>query len=218
MSPLVKICGLSTPETLDAALEAGADLVGFVFFPKSPRNVSLEVAKALGERTGGRAKKVALLVDADDAEIASIMDALRPDMLQLHGRESPERTTEIRTRFGVPVMKALGVSTRDDLTGVPAFAEVADLLLFDAKPPKDAVLPGGNGVAFDWPILAGLDLAKPFMVSGGLDAGNVRDALALTKAQGADVSSGVETAPGIKDPRRIREFVEAARTAREEQA
>ncbi len=216
MSPLVKICGLSTPETLDAALAAGADMVGFVFFPKSPRNVTLDTAKALAERTAGRAKTVALVVDADDAALASIVATARPDVLQLHGKESAARTADIRARFGLPVMKALGVSAREDLAPAASFAEAADLILFDAKPPKDAVLPGGNGVAFDWPILAGLDLGKPVMVSGGLDAGNVREALALTQAQGADVSSGVESAPGVKDPRRIREFVEAAKTARKE--
>jgi phosphoribosylanthranilate isomerase len=217
MSPLVKICGLSTPETLDAALAAGADMVGFVFFPKSPRNVSLEAARALGARVAGRAKTVALTVDATDAELAAIVDALRPDMIQLHGRETPERCGEIRARFGIPVMKALGVSTAADLISAPAYAAATDMLLFDAKPPKDAVLPGGNGLAFDWPILSGLDLGKPFMVSGGLDAENVGMALALTGAQGADVSSGVESSPGTKDPRRIEDFIAAARAAAREE-
>lgn len=217
MSPLVKICGLSTPETLDAALAAGADMVGFVFFPKSPRNVSLDAAKALAARAAGRAKTVALTVDADDAEIASIVEALRPDMIQLHGRETPARVAEVRARFGIPVMKAIGVSSAEDLAAVPAHAAAADMLLFDAKPPKDAALPGGNGLAFDWPILSGLDLGKPFMVSGGLDAANVGEALALTRAQGVDVSSGVESSPGIKDPRRIAEFIAAARTAAREE-
>ncbi len=217
MSPLVKICGLSTPETLDAALAAGADMVGFVFFPKSPRNVSLHAAAALAARTAGRAKTVALTVDATDADIAAIAQALRPDMIQLHGRETPERAAEIRARFGIPVMKAIGVSTAEDLASVPAQAAAADMLLFDAKPPKGADLPGGNGLAFDWPILSGLDLGKPFMVSGGLDAGNVGTALALTRAQGVDVSSGVESSPGVKDPRRIEEFIAAARAAAREE-
>ncbi len=221
MSTLVKICGLRTPETLDAALDAGADMVGFVFFPKSPRHVSTAEAAMLGARTGDRARKVALTVDASDDELAAIVDALHPDILQLHGHETPARTAAVRARFGLPVMTVVGVSAPDDLAGIAERAAAADLVLFDAKPPKDAALPGGNGVSFDWNILAGLDLGKPFMVSGGLDAGNVAEALARTGAGGADVSSGVESAPGVKDPRRIKAFIEAARhaaPAREETA
>ena len=195
MQPIVKICGLKTPETLAAALDAGADMVGFVFFPKSPRHIDLATAEVLGRQAQGKALKVALTVDADDAALAAIVAALNPDLLQLHGHESPERVAAIRARFGLPVMKAIGVAHADDLKDVQAFAAVADRLLFDAKPPKDAAHPGGNGLAFDWSLLTGLDLSIPSMVSGGLDPANVAEALRRTKAQGVDVSSGVETAP-----------------------
>lgn len=211
MKPLVKICGLKTPETLAAALDAGADMVGFVFFPKSPRHIDLASAEALGQQAQARALKVALTVDADDATLAAIIAALNPDLLQLHGHESPARVADIRSRFGLPVMKAIGVAHADDLKDVPAFAAVADRLLFDAKPPKDAAHPGGNGLAFDWSLLTGLDLSIPSMVSGGLDPTNVAEALRRTHAQGVDVSSGVETAPGQKDPAKITAFVQAAK-------
>ena len=211
MQPIVKICGLKTPETLAAALDAGADMVGFVFFPKSPRHIDLATAEGLGRQAQGKALKVALTVDADDAALAAIVAALNPDLLQLHGHESPERVAAIRARFGLPVMKAIGVAHADDLTDVQAFAAVADRLLFDAKPPKDAAHPGGNGLAFDWSLLTGLDLSIPSMVSGGLDPANVAEALRRTKAQGVDVSSGVETAPGQKDPAKITAFVRAAK-------
>jgi len=211
MQPIVKICGLKTPETLAAALNAGADMVGFVFFPKSPRHIDLATAEVLGRQAQGKALKVALTVDADDAALAAIVAALNPDLLQLHGHESPERVAAIRARFGLPVMKAIGVAHADDLKDVQAFAAVADRLLFDAKPPKDAAHPGGNGLAFDWSLLTGLDLSIPSMVSGGLDPANVAEALRRTKAQGVDVSSGVETAPGQKDPAKITAFVRAAK-------
>lgn len=211
MQPIVKICGLKTPETLAAALNAGADMVGFVFFPKSPRHIDLATAEVLGRQAQGKALKVALTVDADDAALAAIVAALNPDLLQLHGHESPERVAAIRARFGLPVMKAIGVAHADDLKDVQAFAAVADRLLFDAKPPKDAAHPGGNGLAFDWSLLTGLDLSIPSMVSGGLDPANVAEALRRTRAQGVDVSSGVETAPGQKDPAKITAFVRAAK-------
>ncbi|MBS7803106.1 phosphoribosylanthranilate isomerase [Rhizobiales bacterium TNE-4] len=211
MQPIVKICGLKTPETLAAALDAGADMVGFVFFPKSPRHIDLATAEVLGRQAQGKALKVALTVDADDAALAAIVAALNPDLLQLHGHESPERVAAIRARFGLPVMKAIGVAHADDLKDVQAFAAVADRLLFDAKPPKDAAHPGGNGLAFDWSLLTGLDLSIPSMVSGGLDPANVAEALRRTRAQGVDVSSGVETAPGQKDPAKITAFVRAAK-------
>ncbi|PSC04943.1 phosphoribosylanthranilate isomerase [Alsobacter soli] len=213
MTTLVKICGLRTPETVEAALAGGADMVGLVFFPRSPRNVSIEEAKRLRAVVGDRAAVVALVVDADDALLDAIRDEVRPDLLQLHGRETPERVAAIRERTGLPVMKALGVSDAADLARAAAYAPVADRLLFDAKPPQGAVLPGGNGVAFDWRLLAGLDLPKPFMLSGGLDPGNVAEALAVTRAPGVDVSSGVERAPGDKDPERIAAFIKAARGA-----
>lgn len=213
MSVIVKICGLKTPETLEAAIEAGADWVGFVFFPKSPRHVTLDLAAELGRIVQGRAKKVALSVDADDADLDAIEKALEPDMHQLHGQESPERVNAIRARFGHPVMKAIGIAEAADLDAARAFSAAADWLLLDAKPPKNAILPGGNGLPFDWHLLAGLDLQKPFMVSGGLDPANVGKAIAMSRPAGVDISSGVETAPGVKDPAKIRAFVAAARAA-----
>jgi phosphoribosylanthranilate isomerase len=208
---LVKICGLSSAATLDAALESGADMVGFVFFDPSPRNLSPEQARALGGRVRDRAQKVALTVDADDARLAVIVDVLAPDILQLHGNESPERVRAIRARFGIPVMKAIGVASRADLGKAGAYAEVADTLLFDAKPAPEAVLPGGNGRAFDWAILSDFAADRPWMLSGGLDADNVGEALTATGARGVDVSSGVERAPGTKDPARIAAFIAAVR-------
>lgn len=213
MSLIVKICGLKTPETLEAAITAGADWVGFVFFAKSPRNVSLDEAKAIGKIVGSRAKKVALSVDADDAALADIEKALKPDFHQLHGHETPARVAAIRARFGRPVIKAIGIAEAADLETARAYETAADWLLLDAKPPKNAALPGGNGLTFDWQLLAGLDLEKPFMVSGGLDPSNVGEAIAISHPAGVDVSSGVETAPGVKDPAKIRAFIEAARRA-----
>ncbi len=215
MSLIVKICGLSTPETLDAALVGGADMVGFVFFPPSPRHVTLDVARALGKQAKGRAVKVALSVDADDADLENSIDALKPDILQLHGKESVARVRDIKQRFGLPVMKALAVETRADLAALPGYAAVCDRILFDAKPPKDATRPGGLGAVFDWHLLEGLDLKLPFMVSGGLNAANVAEALRITRAGGVDISSGVESAPGIKDPDMIRAFIRAARATEE---
>jgi phosphoribosylanthranilate isomerase len=208
---IVKICGLSSAATLDAALEARADMVGFVFFEPSPRNLSLAQARSLATRVRGRAKKVVLTVDAEDAKLEAIIDALAPDILQLHGNEPPERVQAIRARFGIPVMKAIGIASRADLEKGNAYAEVADTLLFDAKPAPEAVLPGGNGQVFDWSILRGFAAGRPWMLSGGLDAGNVGDALSATGARGVDVSSGVESAPGMKDPARIAAFIAAVR-------
>jgi phosphoribosylanthranilate isomerase len=213
MSLLVKICGLSTPEALDAALDAGADMVGFVFFAPSPRNLGLGVARELGERVRGRARKVALTVDAGDDELARIVEALAPDMLQLHGRETTDRVVTVRSRFGLPVMKALPIAGRGDLSPIYGYAEVADWLLFDARAPRAASRPGGLGRPFDWRLLENLDPSLSFMLSGGLDAGNVADALRITRAPGVDVSSGVERALGEKDPVRIRAFIQAARAA-----
>ncbi len=213
MTLLVKICGLSTADALDAALDAGADIVGFVFFAPSPRNISLKSARALGARVNGRAKKVALTVDADDVTLAQIIDALKPDMLQLHGHETPERVRAIRQSFGLPVMKALAIETPADLAAIPSYTKVADRLLFDARAPREATRPGGLGKPFDWRLLEHLDLPIPFMLSGGLDADNVAEALRITRAGGVDVSSGVERAPGEKDPDKIRAFIRAARDA-----
>jgi phosphoribosylanthranilate isomerase len=215
MSLLVKICGLSTPETLETALEAGADMVGFVFFPPSPRHLTLELGRDLGAQVQRRAFKVALTVDADDATLDNIMDALSPDILQLHGKESVARLRDVRQRFGRPVMKAVPVATPADLAVLPGYAAVADRILFDARAPKDATRPGGLGAPFDWHLLQNLDLKVPYMVSGGLDAGNVAEALRVTRAGGVDVSSGVEGAPGVKDPELIRAFIRAARASQE---
>jgi phosphoribosylanthranilate isomerase len=213
MTLLVKICGLKTPEALDVALEAGADMVGFVFFPPSPRNVGFEAARALGERVRGRALKVALSVDANDEQLATIIDAIKPDMLQLHGRETPDRVVVVRTRFGLPVMMALPIAERADLSPIRLYDKLVEKLLFDARAPREATRPGGLGMSFDWRLLENLKADVPFMLSGGLDAGNVAEALRITQASGVDVSSGVERAPGVKDPEMIRAFVRAARDA-----
>ena len=207
----IKICGLKTPEAIDVALESGADFVGFVFFPPSPRNVGLEAARALGQRAAGRARKVSLTVDANDETLAAIVAALKPDMLQLHGNETPERVVAVRTRFGLPVMKALPIAERGDLSPIRVFANVSDWLLFDARAPVDATRPGGLGKPFDWTLLQGVKPGIPFMLSGGLDADNVAEALSITKAPGVDVSSGVERRPGEKDADKIRAFIRAAR-------
>ena len=215
MPLLVKICGLSTRETLDVALEGGADMVGFVFFPPSPRHISLEVARDLGSRAKGRAVKVALTVDADDATFENIIETLRPDVLQLHGKETVARLRDLKQKFGLPLMKALPVETVSDLAALPGYASVADRILFDARAPKDATRPGGLGATFDWHVLENLDLALPYMVSGGLHAGNVAEAVRVTRAGGVDISSGVESSPGIKDPEMIRAFIRAARATQE---
>jgi phosphoribosylanthranilate isomerase len=213
MSLLVKVCGLKTPEVLDAALDAGADFVGFVFFPPSPRNIGFDAARVLGAQVRGRAKKVALTVDADDATLQQIVTALKPDMLQLHGHETAPRVMDLKTRYGLPVMKALPIEMRSDLAAIRDYALVADWLLFDARPPRDATRPGGLGKPFDWTLLRGLDISRPYMLSGGLDASNVAEAIRITAAPAVDVSSGVERAPGEKDPDKIRAFVRAARAA-----
>jgi phosphoribosylanthranilate isomerase len=213
MPLLVKICGLKTPDALDAALEAGADLLGFVFFEPSPRHVGFEAARTLGDRVRRRAGKVALTVDADDASFERIVETLRPDMLQLHGKESPDRVRALKRQFGLPVMKAIPVESRNDLSAIAAYREVADRLLFDARAPREATRPGGLGKAFDWTLLQDVDPGLPYMLSGGLDAGNIAEALRVTHAPGVDVSSGVERAPGEKDPDKIRAFVRAARAA-----
>lgn len=208
---LIKICGLSTPESLEAAIGFGADLVGFVFFAPSPRHLSLSQGQALAQQVAGRALKVALSVDAGDEDLRAIIAHLQPDLLQLHGKETPERVRFIRQSFGLPVMKAIGISTREDLAAIAHYAPVADRLLFDAKMPKDSVLPGGNGRTFDWSILQDLQIDRPWMLSGGLDAANVAEAVHQTRAPAVDVSSGVESAPGVKDINKLREFITAVR-------
>jgi phosphoribosylanthranilate isomerase len=213
MSVLIKICGLNAPVALDAALEAGADLVGFVFFAPSPRHVGFEAARTLGARVRGRAQKVAVTVDANDELLKSCIEALRPDLLQLHGRETPERVGVIRSRFRLPVMKALPISERADLSQVRLYDKVVDRLMFDARAPRGASRPGGFGLAFDWRLLENLTLPVPFMLSGGLGPENVAEALRITRANGVDVSSGVEKVPGVKDVDKIRAFIQAARAA-----
>ena len=213
MTPTVKICGLSTALTLDAALDAGADMVGFVFFSKSPRHIDWATARALGRQARGRATIVALSVDADDDTLKLIVDALSPDLMQLHGSESPTRVKEISELCGRPTMKAIGVAAAGDLAAAQAYEGVADHLLIDAKPPKGAALPGGNGRPFDWSLTREFRPSVPWLLSGGLDPDTVEAAIALSGARGVDVSSGVESAPGVKDPARIRAFVAAARRA-----
>ncbi|MCT4372523.1 phosphoribosylanthranilate isomerase [Yangia mangrovi] len=209
----VKICGLRTPEDVAVVAEAGARYAGFVFFPKSPRAVSVAEARALALSAPVGLAKVALVVDADDALLDEIVDEVPLDMLQLHGHESPERVAQIRARHGLPVMKAVGVASEVDLPALEAYGKVADQLLVDAKAPKDSVLPGGNGLAFDWRLIAGRRWPVPWMLAGGLTPENVAEAVRLTGARQIDVSSGVERARGEKSPELIRAFVRAAQTA-----
>ncbi|WP_299623164.1 phosphoribosylanthranilate isomerase [Pelagibius sp.] len=213
MSVDVKICGISTPEAMAAAVEGGAAFVGLVFYPPSPRAVTPEQAAALAAPVPAGVTKTGLLVDADDATIESILKAVPLDLLQLHGGESPERIAAVKARFGLPVMKVVKLRQAGDLEAAAPFLDVADRLLFDAKPPaemKDA-LPGGNAVAFDWSILAGRTWALPWMLAGGLTAANIDDAVAVTGAPALDISSGVEDAPGVKNPQKIRDFLTAAK-------
>jgi phosphoribosylanthranilate isomerase len=206
----VKICGLKQPEHVHAAAEAGAAYVGFVFFEKSPRHVSVDLARDLAIEAPLGLAKVALTVNADDATLDQIMDRVPLDMLQLHGKESPERVAEIRARYGLPVMKAIGIADEADLEQISLYGAVADQLLVDAKAPKGADLPGGNGLAFDWRLVKRKYWPRPWMLAGGLTPDNVGLAVQMTGAQQVDVSSGVETAPGIKDTAMIRAFVQAA--------
>lgn len=210
---IVKICGIRTPVALEAAIEAGADMFGLVFYPRSPRNVSIAEAAQLISLAAGRAQSVALFVDPDDATLDAVMAEAAPDIIQLHGEESPERTAEIAARTGRPIIKALRVADAADAAAAVRFDGVASHILFDAKPTQadDNPLPGGNGVPFDWRALLHVKDQRPFMLSGGLTPENVRMALALTGASGVDVSSGVESAPGQKDPALIRAFVAASR-------
>jgi len=206
----VKICGLTGPQDVVAAADAGARYVGFVFFPKSPRNVSVQQAKALAAEVPFGVAKVALTVNADDALLDEITQNVAIDILQLHGSESVERVAQIKARTGLPVMKAIGISDAEDLQKIVDYGRVADMLLVDAKPPKNADLPGGNGLAFDWRLLAGRKWAVPWMLAGGLTPDNVQQAIQLTGARQVDVSSGVESAPGVKDPAKVAAFVSAA--------
>jgi len=215
MSIEVKICGINAPAALAAAAEGGADYIGFVFYPASPRAVTPAVAASLAAAAPARLRKVALSVDADDALLREILETAPIDLLQLHGRESVERVAEIRARFGVPVMKVLKIAGAEDVAAAAAYEPVADRLLFDAKPPKDmaGALPGGNALAFDWQLLAGRSWSLPWMLSGGLTAENVAEALRISGARAVDVSSGVEDRPGVKNPDKIRAFIAAAKAA-----
>lgn len=207
----VKICGITDEEAMDAAIEGGADYVGLVFFAKSPRNVTPDRAAELVEFTPGDVTKVGLFVDPDDATLDSVLTRVRLDLLQLHGNETPERVEAIRLEYGLPVMKVLSVSVADDLAAAEPYLAVADRLLFDAKPPKGAVLPGGNAVSFDWTILTGRKWGLPWMLAGGLTPANVAEAIRISGAPCVDVSSGVESAPGVKDVEKINAFIRAAR-------
>ncbi|WP_299082543.1 phosphoribosylanthranilate isomerase [uncultured Ruegeria sp.] len=206
----LKICGLTAPEHVRAAVEAGAGYVGFVFFPKSPRHLQLQTAADLAQLVPAGVAKVALVVNATDEDLDRIVSTVPLDMLQLHGKESPDRVAEIRERFGLPVMKAIGIAEAEDLTAIDLFSEVADQLLVDAKPPRNSELPGGNGLAFDWRLLAGRKYwQRPWMLAGGLTPDNVAEAVRMTGARQVDVSSGVESAPGVKDVGLISAFAAA---------
>ena len=210
MKTRVKICGLGRPSDVAACVAAGAAYVGFVFFEKSPRHLSLDAACALALEVPLGLAKVALTVNADDATLDAMIDRVPLDMLQLHGSESPERVAEVRDRFGLPVMKAVGVADEGDLAALDDYFRVADQILVDAKPPKGANLPGGNGLAFDWRLIAGRRWAVPWMLAGGLTPDNVAEAARLTGAKQVDVSSGVESARGVKDASLIQAFADAA--------
>jgi len=210
MSARVKICGLTTPETVAACVAGGAAYVGLNFFAKSPRYATPALARDLALAMPLGVAKVALTVDADDAALAAILDVVPIDMLQLHGHETPERVAQVRARFGLPVMKVLGVAGREDLAALGPYIAVCDQILLDTKPPPGADLPGGNGLAFDWSLLAGLRWPIPWMLAGGLTTANVAQAIRITGARQVDVSSGVESGPGVKDAARIAAFLAAA--------
>ncbi|ESY67804.1 MAG: phosphoribosylanthranilate isomerase [Mesorhizobium sp.] len=214
----IKICGLKTDQAMAAALAGGASHVGFIFFAKSPRYLEPAEAGRLREAARGKALAVAVTVDAVDAFLDEIVAKMQPDMLQLHGSETPERVAEVKARHGLPVIKALPLSEAADLDRIRPFIGVADRFLFDAKPPKGSELPGGNGITFDWRILAGLDAGVDYMLSGGLNAANISDALRLANPPAIDISSGVESAPGVKDPALIEQFFRAVRAARDDRA
>jgi phosphoribosylanthranilate isomerase len=209
----VKICGIKTAEAADAAVQGGADYVGLVFHERSPRAVTLDAAASLADRMRNRVRIMALVSDANDEKLASILRAVRPDMFQLHGSETPDRVGAIRATFGLPVMKALAISDASDFASVASYEAAADMLLFDAKPPSGATREGGHGVAFDWQLLRGRKFSRPWMLCGGLNAENVARAVQISDAPAVDTSSGVETAPGVKSADKIREFILAARSA-----
>lgn len=213
MKPDVKICGLKSEEAVDRAVARGATHIGFIFFPKSPRNIEPAAAGELAERVRGYVKIVAVTVDADTDDLDEIIDQVKPDYLQLHGTESPERLLTLKALYGLPVIKAFSIRDVDDLERIDPYIGIADRFLFDAKPPKGSELPGGNGVSFDWRLLQSLDGSIDYMLSGGLNKDNVAQALALTGARAIDVSSGVESAPGVKDTGMIDAFFDAVASA-----
>ena len=204
----IKICGISTSETADAVISGGATHLGMIFFEKSPRNVSLEQAQILSSHVGNRVTKVAVTVNADTDFLDQIVEHVSPDVLQLHGSETPEHVQRVKDRFGLPVIKALAIGAREDLEKVKPYMNIADLFLFDAKPPKGSDLPGGNGVAFDWEIMDDIPENVPYMLSGGLNSENIVEAIERTGTKGIDISSGVETAPGVKDVKLIEDFLD----------
>lgn len=213
MTPDIKICGLKTDEAVDRAVQLGASHVGFIFFQKSPRHVEPADAGLLADRVRGRARIVSVSVDADDDDLDEIIALIRPDILQLHGSETPERVLRIKAITGLKVWKALAIRDADDLRRIEPYEGIVDRFLFDAKPPKGSELPGGNGVSFDWRLISALDGTVEYMLSGGLNKDNIAEALAITNAPGIDVSSGVESAPGVKDVRMMDEFFAAVRAA-----
>lgn len=212
MPVAVKVCGLTTPEAVDAAVEHGAVMIGLVFYPPSPRSLALDVAARLAARVPAAVKKVGVFVDPDDATLERTLAVVPLDLIQLHGAETPARAIELRRRTGCPVMKAIRISVAADLQAVPDHAAVAGYLLFDAKAPAGAPVPGGNGLAFDWRLLDGLESPRPWLLSGGLNVANLEAAVRLTGATMVDVSSGVELRPGVKDPGRIEAFLRLARS------
>jgi phosphoribosylanthranilate isomerase len=213
VSVKVKICGVRTPAILDVAAEAGADYIGLIFFPKSPRHIEPDAARALVERAEGKIETVAVLVDPDDAAVDRVAKEVGPDFLQLHGSETPERAAAIKARSGLPIIKAISVEMRSDAAKASAYRGIAELILFDAKADPAALLPGGNGVVFDWTALSGPSIERPFVLSGGLTPANVGEAIMLTRASVVDVSSGVERAPGDKEAGLVRDFISAAKSA-----
>lgn len=208
----VKVCGLRRPEDVSAAVDAGASYVGLVFFPKSPRNISVESAAALAISIPPGVAKVGLVVNADDIDLDKITVDVPLDMLQLHGNEPPSRVAEIKQRYGLPVMKAVGIADAEDLAALTEYGHVADQILVDAKPPRKSELPGGNGLSFDWRLVTGRRWPVPWMLAGGLTSENVAEAIRLTGAAQVDVSSGVEIERGVKDADLIRDFIAAARS------
>ncbi|MFC0480710.1 phosphoribosylanthranilate isomerase [Gellertiella hungarica] len=213
MKPDIKICGLKTAEAVTRAVEKGATHIGFIFFPKSPRNIEPDLAGRLADPVRGRVKVVAVTVDADNDDLDEIVDLLKPDILQLHGSESPDRVLTVKALYGLPVIKAFAIREASDLEKIDPYVGIVDRFLFDAKPPKGSELPGGNGVSFDWSLMQSLDEGVNYMLSGGLNKDNVAEALAVTRAPGLDVSSGVESAPGVKDLGMIDAFFDAVRDA-----